>query len=92
MEILLSFTTGLVLVGIVAFFALRSVKSSAADALTKALDDAAEQADAQGDQAGRAGHRQDCIELDEVKRIPKHEPRWDASFPARERKRPINLC
>ena len=44
MEILLSFTTGLVLAGIVAFFALRSVKSSAADALTKALDDAAKQA------------------------------------------------
>lgn len=45
MEILLSFTTGLVLAGIVAFFALRSVKSSAADALTKALDDAAKQAE-----------------------------------------------
>ena len=44
MEMLLSFTTGLVLAGIVAFFALRSVKSSAADALTKALDDAAKQA------------------------------------------------
>ena len=45
MEILLSFTTGLVLAGIVAFFVLRSVKSSAADALTKALDDAAKQAE-----------------------------------------------
>ena len=45
MEILLSFTTGLVLAGIVAFFALRSVKSSAADALTKALYDAAKQAE-----------------------------------------------
>ena len=45
MEILLSFTTGLVLAGIVAFFALRSVKSSAANALTKALEDAAKQAE-----------------------------------------------
>ena len=45
MEMLLSFTTGLVLAGIVAFFALRSVKSSAADALTKALEDAAKQAE-----------------------------------------------
>ena len=45
MEMLLSFVAGLVLAGIVAFFALRSVKSSAADALTKALDDAAKQAE-----------------------------------------------
>lgn len=46
MEILLFFTTGLVLAGIVAFFVLRSVKSSAAYALTKALDDATKQAEA----------------------------------------------
>ena len=45
MEMLLSFVAGLVLAGIVAFFMLRSVKSSAADALTKALDDAAKQAE-----------------------------------------------
>ena len=45
MEMLLSFIAGLVLAGIVAFFVLRSVKSSAADALTKALDDAAKQAE-----------------------------------------------
>lgn len=45
MEMLLSFVAGLVLAGIVAFFALRSVKSSAADALIKALDDAAKQAE-----------------------------------------------
>ena len=42
---LLSFIAGLVLTGIVAFFVLRSVKSSAVDALTKALDDAAKQAE-----------------------------------------------
>ena len=45
MEMLLSFVAGLVLAGIVAFFVLRSVKSSATDALTKALDDAAKQAE-----------------------------------------------
>ena len=45
MEMLLSFVAGLVLAGIGAFFVLRSVKSSAADALTKALDDAAKQAE-----------------------------------------------
>lgn len=47
MEMLLSFVAGLILAGIVAFFVLRSVKSSAADALTKALDDAAKQAEAE---------------------------------------------
>ena len=45
MEMLLSFAAGLVLAGIVAFFVLRSVKSSASDALTKALEDAAKQAE-----------------------------------------------
>ena len=45
MELVLSFLAGLVLAAVVAFFVLRSVKSSAAKAQTKALDDAARQAE-----------------------------------------------
>ena len=43
MEMILSFVAGLGLAGIVAFFVLRSIKSSASNTLTKALDDAAKQ-------------------------------------------------
>ncbi len=46
MEILLSFVLGLVLAGVVAFFVLRSIKSTAETAQAKALDDAAKQAEA----------------------------------------------
>lgn len=47
MEILFSFIAGMVLTGIVAAIALRSVKSSAAEAQTKALEDAAKQAESE---------------------------------------------
>ena len=46
MEMLFSFVAGLVLAGIVAIFVLRSVKSAAIAAQTKALDDADKQAEA----------------------------------------------
>ena len=45
MEILLSFVAGLLLAGIVAFFVLRRMKSTASDAQRQALDDAAKQAE-----------------------------------------------
>lgn len=45
MEILLSFVAGLLLASIIAFFVLRSVKKTAADAQQQALQDAAKQAE-----------------------------------------------